>query len=90
MRLEEELQQEGFEIGTIQRFEGSWGSGLAFLLVDGVPIPCDNSQTVRSLDDCFGDVITEDHCVNQKAIEGKRIAYKMDDFGITMEMFIPL
>jgi len=71
-------------VGTITGFSGSWGSGLATLFVDGVPIPCDNGATVRALASCFEDVITSGHCVNVSALIGKRIRYGMDDFGLCL------
>ena len=73
----------------IAGFHGSWGSGLASLTFEsGRSVMCENGQTVRALDACFGDVITEGHCVDQQAIIGKDIVWSMDDLGI-LEGFTP-
>lgn len=71
-----------WKLGTIEDFRGSWGSGLAELVIDGQVIPCDNAPAVRALDDLFGGVIGPGHTVNVKAIVGKQVAYKVDGFGL--------
>lgn len=80
-------------VGTIIGFQGNWGSGLATLWVKcrGRPLPvlCDNAPTVRALDGCFGDVIDEDHTVNQDAISGKRIRFETNWMGL-LESFEPV
>jgi hypothetical protein len=70
--------------GTIEGFHGSWMSGLGTLVIDGMPYLCENAQTVRSLDACFGGVIAPGHTVNNKAIEGKEIIFSVDDTGILL------
>jgi hypothetical protein len=75
--------------GTITGFGGSWGSGLGVLFIDGLPVHCENASTVRALDACFGDVIDNNHSVNQDAIIGKRISYSVDFVGV-LEGFSPL
>lgn len=71
--------------GTIEGFRGSWLSGLGQLIIDGKPIMCENAQTVRSLDNCFGDFIdAPTHTVKQEAIVGKEIVYSVDDLGILL------
>lgn len=70
--------------GTIVSFKGSWGSGIATLVVEDDnhiehPILCENAPTVRALDACFGDVITPNHSVNQSSIVGQSIVYFLDD-----------
>lgn len=78
--------------GTILDFSGSWGSGMGFLKVklqNGTikSIPCDNAETVRSLEAAFGDTISEGHTVKKKgAYVGKKISFAMTDWG-TMEGF---
>jgi len=75
--------------GTIEGFAGSWGSGLGYLLVSGRAIPCDNGQTVRSLDDAFPGAIGAGHCVDNAMLVGKEIAYSVDGaFGL-LEGFTP-
>jgi hypothetical protein len=75
--------------GTITAFGGSWGSGLGFLAIDGIGIPCDNAPTVRALEGAFGDVIAPNHSVNQAAIIGKEIYYSVDDIGV-LDGFTPV
>lgn len=76
--------------GTITGFSGSYGSGLGYLHIDGIPIPCDNGATVRALRDCFGeDVIGEAHNVNVQAISGKRVYYETNGLGV-LEWFAPV
>lgn len=70
--------------GTIEGFGGSWGSGIGYLVIDGKPIPCENAQTVRSLDACFGNVISAGHSVNNDAIKGKEVVYSVDSFGMLL------
>jgi hypothetical protein len=76
--------------GVITGFSGSWMSGLGYLLVDGVPVPCENAPTVRALDACFGDVIAEGCTVNQEAIIGRQIYYSMDDMRLVLGGFTPV
>ena len=73
--------------GTIIGLEGSWGSGIATLFVennegDTIPLYCENSPTIRALDNAFGGVITSGHRVNVEAIKGKIIYYSEDDLGM--------
>lgn len=75
--------------GTINGFNGSWGSGLGFLVVDGVGIPCDNAPTVRALEACFGGVIGKAHdVVSGPSWVGKEIIYSVDPLGF-LEGFTP-
>lgn len=71
-----------WKTGRIEGFLGSWGSGVAFLVIDGQLIPCENTPTVRALDELFGDVIAPGHTVNLKAVVGRQVAYKVDGFGL--------
>jgi hypothetical protein len=80
--------------GKILRISGSWGSGLALLdMIDErlgrVRIPCDNGQTVRALDECFGGVIGPGHTINSGAVAGKEIFYAVNEFGI-LALFAPV
>lgn len=84
------VEKSEMQRGTITGFRGSWGSGLGYLLIDDVAVPCDNAPTVRALDACFGDVIAEGHTVNQEAIIGKEIYYSMDDMGLVLGGFTPV
>lgn len=70
--------------GTIDGFEGSWQSGLGYLVINGMPVMCENAPTVRALEGAFGDVIGEGHTVNTKALAGKEIIYSVDDLGLLM------
>lgn len=85
----------GWEYLKINKFSGSWGSGVGYL--NGlnekgklVSIPCDNATTVRSLESAFGDVITSGHTANGNRITGKEIFYRFDDMGLIMASFIPV
>lgn len=74
-------------VGEIVDFSGSWGSGIATLTIkhDDESIKnysCENAEMVRALDSAFGNVITSGHSVNVNAIKGKRIEFKMTDYGI--------
>ena len=72
---------EGIE-GTILEFRGSWDSGIAHLVVDGVDVPCNNAATVRCLDACFDNFIIDGHACDVNAIIGKRIRYTVDEIGV--------
>jgi hypothetical protein len=74
--------------GKIEEFH-SWGSGIATLIISSKPVHCEKAPTVRALDSCFGNVITADHCVNNRAIRGKDIVYWMDEFGLILGGFVP-
>ncbi|MBM4463830.1 MAG: hypothetical protein FJ012_11005 [Chloroflexi bacterium] len=86
--LDNLVEQGKIQRGVINGFRGSWSSGLGYLIVDGIPIPCDNAPTVRALDVCFGDVIAEGHTVNQAAIIGKEVYWSMD--GFVLRGFTPV
>jgi hypothetical protein len=75
--------------GKIGRFSGNWMSGIGYLIIGGKMVPCDNAPTVRALDACFGNVITNWHSVNNDAIHGKDIVYSMDEYGMILEAFTP-
>lgn len=81
--------------GKIVGFQGMWMSGLATLIIKDSRtgnldyIHCDNAPTVRALDAAFGDVITEGHMIDNKAIKGKNIYYSLGSFGI-LEAFTPV
>jgi len=86
---------EEFHYGKIVCLQGSWGSGLATLIVlnrDGVmvSIPCDNAPTVRALDGAFGDFIAPGHTFNNEAIAGKEIIYSYDETGIILGGITPI
>ncbi len=73
--------------GIIEGFSGSWMSGLGHLIIDGIPVPCENGPTVRALESCFGDVITPGHMVRSTAIQGREIYWSMDDMGLILQSF---
>ena len=67
---------------TIIGFRGSWGSGLAELIVVDeaeriCSVYCDNAPTVRALRAAFGD-----------SILGRDIFFELDRFGV-LESFSP-
>jgi hypothetical protein len=35
--------------GTIDGLVGSWASGFGYLVIDGIPVLCDNGPTMRAL-----------------------------------------
>lgn len=90
---EQEAREQGFEVGTIQAFYGSWGSGLAQLEVqteNGVEmLMADNGPLVRALDACFGGVIQENHTASVEHLRGEPIAFSVDFMGV-MEGFDPI
>jgi len=73
--------------GVITGFQGSFGSGIATLSVDGVPVYCENGPTVQALNACFG-CIADGHTVDVSALIGQTIAYTTDDLGM-LESFAP-
>ena len=79
--------------GRLIGFQGSWMSGLANLVIEDLDtgkyltVPCENAQTVRCLEGCFGDVISEGHTVNQSAIFGKEIYWSYDETGMILGGF---
>ena len=79
---------EGIE-GTIIGFRGSRDSRIAYLVVDGVHVPCDNVATVRCLDTCFDNFIIDGHACGVNVIIGKRIKYSVDEIGV-LETLIPV
>jgi len=86
------LDKAGMKLGTIQGFQGSWGSGLGFLVLEtseGVTsVPCDNGATVRGLQAAFGDVIGDAHDVKGDGGHvGKQIIYSMDEMGLVLGGF---
>ena len=68
--------------GEILGFEGSWGSGIGYLLVRNLATgqiercTCENAPTVRSLQAALGNAIGEGHTISQNAgFVGKIIYY---------------
>lgn len=88
------MEQEIYK-GTIVNFKGSWGSGIGYLGIrddktgQTSSIPCENTSTVRGLENCFGGVITEGHCANGSGYVGKTIYWGWDDMGLLMGWFYP-
>jgi hypothetical protein len=72
--------------GEITGFSGSWMSGMADLLINGFPVPVDNAETVRSLEDAFGDTIADGHMIKPDGgYMHQRIVFEMD--GMMMKGF---
>jgi len=72
--------------GRIVALHGSWGSGLAVMIIDDKDrglqhLHCDNGTTVRSLEGAFGNAIGPGHTINQKGFAGKAIYYSEDFMG---------
>lgn len=68
--------------GTITGFSGNWMSGIGYVIIDGVPVMCENGATVRALQNCFGNVIDAGHRASIK--EPREIVYSVDDMGLLM------
>lgn len=76
--------------GTIEGFNGTYGSGIASLVIrPGVKgrgrcktLYCENAPTVRALASMFPDVIGEGHTVNVGALKGKVVRYETDGMGM--------
>ena len=82
--------------GTILGFSGSWGSGIGYLKIKDSrtgkikSVACENAETVRALQNAFGDTISEGHTVNPKGgYVGEEIYYQMESWG-TMAGFEPV
>lgn len=79
--------------GKLIQFSGSFGSGLAQLTieVDGQVemFHCDNGTTVRSLEDAFGNVITEGHTADGEGYKGQEVYFSADGIGF-LEGFTPV
>jgi len=81
--------------GIIKDFQGSWGSGLGTLIIKdsetGVTdhLSCDNAATVRALEACFGNVITEGHTADGKGYKDQEVFWSMDDMGLVLGGFTP-
>jgi hypothetical protein len=85
---------EEIKFGKILSFEGSWNSGIAYLVVKTENrievIPADSGCLGRALVDAFGsEVYGKGHSVNNEAIYGKKIFYGLTRWG-TLEGFTPL
>jgi len=81
--------------GTIRGFSGSWGSGLASVVIENsngfaVMVPVENGAFVRAAEDAFGNVIAPGHTVNVDALAGQEIFYWFDELGMLMSGFLPV
>ena len=76
--------------GKIVDFRGSWSSGLGTLVLKVgkkfQEVPCENTMTVRALDDMFGDVIAPDHTIDVFAIRGREINFEVDGSGLLLSI----
>lgn len=68
--------------GTIENFEGGWGSGIAVITISGERVPCDNGPTVRAIASWCDEFITLGHSVDPEAITGREVVYGLDDIGL--------
>jgi len=99
--FDEEPEDEDYDefdsvhIGTIRGLSGMPMSGLATLNIEDENgmmkyLHCDNGQTVRSLENAFGNVIGEYHNVKEDGGHvGQEIYYNVDFMG-GLEWFIPI
>lgn len=82
--------------GIIRNFLGSWDSGLGILLIEDCKthqierVPCDNGETVRALDACFGNVITAGHTADGEGYKNKTIKWCYDEMGLVLGGFSPV
>ena len=82
--------------GIIKNFRGSWGSGIAILEIEDcktkeiIEVPCENACTVRALDACFGDVITNGHTADGEGYKNKKIEWDWDELGLILGGFSPV
>ena len=76
--------------GVIEEFRGSRDSGVGYLIIDGVPVPCENPATIRALQAAFGGVVGEGHTVDNFSggHVGQAVFYSLDDLGL-LEAFTP-
>jgi hypothetical protein len=75
--------------GRIERLIGSFGSGIATLVLDNAQVFCENAPTVRALEAAFGDVIGEGHTIDNEdgGHIGQEIVYGTD--GLILSFFVP-
>jgi len=91
-----ELRQGKIFKGKIIKFLGSWGSGIGSLLIKDSKtgqleqVSCENGQTVRALEACFGNVITNGHTANGEGYKNKEVFWAYDEMGITLGGFTPI
>jgi hypothetical protein len=68
--------------GTIKDFRGSWGSGIATLVleVDGhvKHIHCENAPTVRALQAMFPDVIVAGQTIDVPSLVDREVEFEID------------
>ena len=82
--------------GKLIQFRGTWGSGMGFLQIadseTGVveSVPCDNGPTVRALEGCFSNVITEGHTASGDGYKGREVFWSYDECGLTLGGFTPV
>lgn len=80
--------------GTLLQFRGTWGSGMGILQIQNSDtgtvqnVPCDNAPTVRALENCFGNVITEGHTAGGDGYKGQEVYYSCD--GLLLVAFTPV
>jgi len=92
-KKQESFMENDIRKGKIIEFQGSWMSGIAQLIIEDSEtgttesICCENTSTVRALDDAYGDVIDSNHSLDNDAIFGKQILWFSD--GLIMTGFTP-
>lgn len=78
-----------WSVGEITGFVALAGSGLASIFIDGLPVLCENTMTIRALDDAFENFVGKDLSINVDAIVGQKIVYSVGDYGL-LEWFSPV
>lgn len=71
--------------GFIEDFRGNYYSGLGVIQISGEVINCENAQTVRSLEGCFGGIIGPQHTASiPDHVRSREVVYSVDDMGILL------
>jgi hypothetical protein len=72
----------------IVAFQGSWGSGLATLVLEHGQVFADNGGLGRALIRAFG-AGGQGHTIDNAALQGQGIYYWRDEMGLCIAGFIP-
>ena len=74
--------------GILVEFQGTQESGVGYLLIrdskTGIieSVPCENAPTVRALEACFGNTITEGHTAEGVGYKGREVFWTCDWLGV--------
>lgn len=81
--------------GVLRGFRGSWGSGIATLLIEDSrtgaveSVPCENAPTARALNAAFGNCIGDGHTVDDAGFVGNTVYWQYDSMGMMLAGFVP-